>query len=67
MQEAAELVSGGTVVVVGHGGSARYGVVDLLGWPDEVLRGLGSLGNCRWMDLRHDAVRGWQLRGYNLS
>ncbi len=67
MQEAADLVPGGTVVVVGHGGSAKYGVVELLGWPDEVLRGLGALGNCRWMDLRHDAVRGWQLRGYNLS
>jgi probable phosphoglycerate mutase len=67
LQEAADLAPGGTVVVVGHGGSAKHGVVALLGWPQEVLPGLGALGNCRWMDLRHDAVRGWQLRGYNLS
>jgi probable phosphoglycerate mutase len=66
LQEAAELAPGGTVVVVGHGGCAKHGMVALLGWPDEVLPGLAALGNCRFMDLRHDAARGWQLRGYNV-
>jgi probable phosphoglycerate mutase len=67
LQEAADLAPAGTVVAVMHGGSAKHGVVALLGWPPEVLAGLAALGNCRWMELRHDAVRGWQLRGYNLS
>jgi probable phosphoglycerate mutase len=67
LQEAADLAAGGTVVAVAHGGSAKNGVVELLGWPEEVLAGFGVLGNCRWMELRHDAVRGWQLRGHNLS
>lgn len=67
LREAAELAPGGTVVVVGHGGAAKHGVVALLGWPSQVLPTLGALNNCRWVDVRHDAVRGWQLRGYNLS
>jgi probable phosphoglycerate mutase len=67
LQEAADLVPGGTVVAVMHGGAARHGVVALLGWPPEILPGLAPLANCRWMELRHDAVRGWQMRGYNLS
>jgi probable phosphoglycerate mutase len=66
-QDAADLVPGGTVVAVGHGGASKHGLVALLGWPPEVLPGLAALGNCRWTDLRRDAVRGWQLRGYNLS
>jgi glucosyl-3-phosphoglycerate phosphatase len=67
LQEAADLAPGGTVVAVMHGGSAKHGVAALLGWPEEVLSGFAALGNCRWMELRHDAVRGWQLRGHNLS
>jgi glucosyl-3-phosphoglycerate phosphatase len=67
LREAAELAPGGTVVVVGHGGSIKHGAIALLGWPARVLPTVGPLGNCRWVDLRHDAVRGWQLRGYNLS
>jgi probable phosphoglycerate mutase len=67
LQDAAELAPGGTVVAVTHGGAAKHGCVALLGWPPEVLPGLAALANCRWMELRHDAVRGWQMRGYNLS
>ena len=67
LREAAELAPGGTVVAVGHGGATRHGMVTLLGWPSQVLPTVGPLGNCRWVDVRHDAVRGWQLRGYNLS
>jgi probable phosphoglycerate mutase len=66
LREAAELAPGGTVVAVGHGGSAKYGTVSLLGWPTTVLGGIGALGNCHWIDLRAYAVPGWQLRGYNL-
>ena len=67
MREAADLAPGGTVVAVGHGGSAKHGMVALLGWPASVLAGLGDLGNCRWVELREDPVHGWQLRGYNLG
>jgi probable phosphoglycerate mutase len=66
-REAADLAPAGTVLVFCHGGTARYGLGSLLGWPAPVLATFGPLGNCRWIDLRHDEVRGWQLRGYNLG
>ena len=66
-QEAADLAPGGTVAVFCHGGTAKYGIVALLGWPSSVLPTVGSMGNCRWADLRQHPVRGWQLRGYNLG
>ena len=58
---------GATVVVFGHGGGARYGTGALLGWPPEVLRTLGTLDNCKWIDLRRDGVLGWRLHGYNVG
>jgi probable phosphoglycerate mutase len=67
LQEAADLAPGGTVAVFCHGGTAKYGVVALLGWPTSVLGSLASMGNCRWADLRQHTVRGWQLRGYNVG
>jgi len=66
-QEAADLVPDGAVMAFCHGGTAKYGLAALLGWPASVLPSLGPLGNCRWIDLRRDTVRGWQLRGYNLG
>jgi len=66
-EDAADLAPGGTVMVFCHGGTAKYGVAALLGWPASVLPSLGPLGNCRWIELRRDTVRGWQLRGYNLG
>jgi len=66
-QDAAALAPDATVLVFCHGGTAKYGLVALLEWPVVVLPALVSLGNCRWIDLRHDTVRGWQLRGYNLG
>jgi glucosyl-3-phosphoglycerate phosphatase len=65
--EAADLAPEGTVVVFCHGGTTKYGVVALLGWPNSVLPTIGSMGNCRWVDLRRHTVRGWQLRGYNVG
>lgn len=67
VQEAVAAAGAGTVVVATHGGAAKYGAVALLGWPVRVLTGLGSLGNCRWIDLRAHPVRGWRLHGYNLA
>ncbi|MEJ3749657.1 histidine phosphatase family protein [Actinomycetes bacterium KLBMP 9797] len=65
LQEAADAVPGGTVVVATHGGAARQGCGFLLGWPPEVLRTIGPLQNCHWTDLGHDQVRGWWLRAHN--
>lgn len=67
LQEAADGVAGGTVVVTTHGGAARQGCGHLLGWPVSVLRTIGPLQNCHWSDLRHEPVGGWRLRAYNVG
>lgn len=67
LQEAAETTPGGTVVVCTHGGAARQGVGHLLGWGPAVLRGIVTLRNCHWSELRHDPVRGWQLTAHNVG
>ncbi|HEX6501444.1 MAG TPA: histidine phosphatase family protein [Micromonosporaceae bacterium] len=67
LQDAADLAPGGTVVVATHGGAAKYGMMTLLGWPRPVAATIAVLENCHWSLLRHDRVRGWQLRGHNLS
>ncbi len=58
---------GGTVVVATHGAAARQGIGRLLGWPGVTLRTFRALQNCHWVELTHDAVRGWQLGGYNVG
>jgi glucosyl-3-phosphoglycerate phosphatase len=67
LQEAADATPGGLTVLATHGGVARQGCGMMLGWPPEAVRTLGSLANCHWTELRHDAVRGWQLRGHNVG
>jgi glucosyl-3-phosphoglycerate phosphatase len=66
LQDAADRAPGGTVVVATHGGTGKYGVAALLGWPLPVTRTLGSLSNCHWVELRTDPTSGWRLLGYNL-
>jgi probable phosphoglycerate mutase len=66
LQDAADAVPGGTIVVATHGGGARQGCGYLLGWAPVVLRSVGSLNNCHWTELRHD-VRGWHLRSHNVG
>ncbi|MBX6357009.1 MAG: histidine phosphatase family protein [Micromonosporaceae bacterium] len=67
LREAVDAAAGGTVVVTTHGGSARHGIGEMVGWPPQVTRSLGGLGNCHWSELRLDAARGWRLRAHNLS
>ncbi len=67
LQDAAALAPEGTVVVFSHGGTSRHGMAALFGWSAEILRPFAPLGNCRWIELRRDSERGWQLRGYNLG
>jgi probable phosphoglycerate mutase len=58
---------GRTVVAASHGGTAKYGVAALLGWPHGMLATVSALGNCRWIELRADARRGWVMRAYNIG
>ncbi len=75
LRDAAELAPDGTVVVTTHGGVARIGVGELLGWPPGVTRALGGLGNCHWSELclgsgrgwGQQAHHGWRLQAHNLS
>jgi probable phosphoglycerate mutase len=67
MRDAAERAGEGTVVVVTHGAAARQGCGGLLGWPHEVIRGVGPLENCRYTELRHTPRRGWVMRAHNVG
>jgi broad specificity phosphatase PhoE len=80
LHDIADAQRGATIVVVTHGGAARQGVGQLLGWPIAVLRALGPLYNCHWSELRHGALDkvgraaagdhhldGWQLRSHNVG
>lgn len=60
------VAGGGTAVVVTHGGTARYAVAGLLGWPASVRGTLGGLGNCAWAVLAPRGA-GWQLLAYNVT
>jgi probable phosphoglycerate mutase len=65
-QDAASVVPEGAVVVaVTHGGAARAGCGQLLGWSTTAARAMAVLGNCRWTELHHQASRGWQLWSHN--
>jgi broad specificity phosphatase PhoE len=63
--DAAQALPGGSTVITAHGGTAKYGVAALLGWPDGISRTLGPLANCHWIELRDTPNRGWQLWSYN--
>lgn len=67
LREAADRHPGATVVVATHGGAARYGAFELLGWPAELLSGMVVLGNCYYTELSLDSVRGWVLRAHNIG
>jgi glucosyl-3-phosphoglycerate phosphatase len=67
LREAADATPGGTTVVVTHGGAARYGVFELLGWPMEQLGAMVVLANCHYTELRQDPVRGWTMYAHNVG
>ncbi|WP_327024509.1 histidine phosphatase family protein [Micromonospora sp. NBC_01739] len=67
LHEIADEMPGGTIVVATHGGAARQGCGQLLGWDHTVLRTIGPLRNCHWTDLRREGDRGWRLRSYNVG
>jgi probable phosphoglycerate mutase len=65
LQDVSNRAPGGTIVVASHGSAIRRGVITMLGWPEQVVRTLGTISNCHWVELRSDPKRGWQLRAYN--
>jgi broad specificity phosphatase PhoE len=67
LQDASAANPGGTIVVASHGSAIRRGVIAMLGWPESVVRTLGVISNCHWVELRMDARRGWHLRAYNTA
>jgi len=67
IREAAERNPGAVSVLATHGGSIKYGVGALLGWPDEIMPTLGSIGNCHWVELVLSAGQGWRVVTYNGS
>jgi len=65
IREAAERNADGLTVLVSHGGSIKYGTARLLGWPEEILPTIGSIGNCHWVELLLDKGHSWRLSTYN--
>lgn len=59
-------LSGGTLVVVGHGAALRSGMTLLLGLPPAAWSTFDVLGNSHWADLRRRRS-GWVLRAYNAT
>lgn len=68
LRDAADAVGpDGTAVVVTHGGTSRYGIFELLGWPADQLRSLSALVNCHFSELRRTPQRGWTLYAHNVG
>jgi probable phosphoglycerate mutase len=67
VQDAVARADGGTLVLVLHLGTAKIVLGELLGWPSTTLRQLVGLHNCHWTEMRHDALRGWQIHAYNVG
>lgn len=66
IREVAERNPDGLSVLVTHGGSVRWGVGSVLGWPGNTPLTLGAIGNCHWSVLGYEpGRRGWQLLTHN--
>ncbi|WP_033340070.1 histidine phosphatase family protein [Catenuloplanes japonicus] len=54
------------VVVATHGGAARQGFGDMLGWVSSVMTAIRPLQNCHWTEIV-SGNRGWSLRAHNVG
>jgi len=62
----AALGAGECGVVVSHGGALKVSLVDLLGWPGELVATVRGLDNCGWAMLEDTgAGRALRLAAYN--
>ncbi len=62
----AALSPGDCGVLVGHGGSLKVSVLELLGWSEGAAAGLQALDNCGWAVLEDSGVdRRLRLAAWN--
>ncbi|WP_315987374.1 histidine phosphatase family protein [Actinomadura sp. HBU206391] len=54
----------GVLVVASHGAALRLGMVELLGFPEEIWERLGGLSNCSWSVVA-EGRSGWRLIEHN--
>jgi broad specificity phosphatase PhoE len=54
----------GVLVVASHGAALRLGMVELLGFPEEIWERLGGLSNCNW-SIVAEGRSGWRLIEHN--
>jgi broad specificity phosphatase PhoE len=54
----------GLLVVVSHGAALRIGMLDWLGFPEELWNRFGGLSNCCWSVLE-EGRSGWRLAEHN--
>lgn len=66
LQKHVAATGAGVLLVVGHGGSLRSGILRLLGVPDGQGGWLGRLRNAHWAVLV-PGVDGWVLQSWNAS
>lgn len=64
LRDAAEATGDGCGVVVCHGGTAKHGLGELIGWDQPTMGTFGPLGNCHWIDLRRHGDE-WRIHAYN--
>jgi broad specificity phosphatase PhoE len=57
----------GRLVLVTHGGAAKYAMAELLDWPPSVGSRVAGLNNCHWSDLWRHPTRGWMLLSHNVG
>ena len=69
IRQAHERNPDGLTILVTHGGSVRWGLSALLGWPEEFGLTLGGLRNCHWSELgiHPEYSTGWQLLTHNVG
>jgi glucosyl-3-phosphoglycerate phosphatase len=58
------LPDGGPLVVVSHGAAVRIGMLNWLGFPEELWSRFGGLSNCSWSVLEEGRL-GWRLVEHN--
>jgi probable phosphoglycerate mutase len=65
LERALELIpEDGLLVIVSHGAAIRIGMLDWLGFPEELWGRFGGLSNCSWSVLEEGRI-GWRIVEHN--
>lgn len=67
IRQVADESPGATIVLATHGGAAKYGMMSLLSWPDELIVRFLSLDNCHWTEVESHPKHGWRLVAHNVG